>query len=84
MDETITEIRSAISRCTPGLKRTAGLRARILSGRAGRRSLCFAPGLRLAGLLDKDVPTDAGEHLLAALREGLSNTARHASATRQR
>jgi signal transduction histidine kinase len=84
LDETIKEIRSAIF-SLHSRPATAGpsLRARILevvdeaSGALG-----FAPGLRMAGSLDGSVPSDAGEHLVAALREGLSNAARHARADR--
>ena len=47
-------------------------------------SLGFAPELRLAGRLDDAVPADVGEHLLAALREALSNAARHAGASKVR
>jgi signal transduction histidine kinase len=82
LDETIKEIRSAIfslhSRPTTA---EPSLRARILevvdeaSGALG-----FVPGLRMAGSLDGNAPADAGEHLIAALREALSNAARHARA----
>jgi signal transduction histidine kinase len=82
LDETIKEIRSAIFslHSRPAAAET-GLRARILdvvdeaSGALG-----FAPALRMSGSLDGDVPADAGEHLLSALREALSNAARHAQA----
>jgi nitrate/nitrite-specific signal transduction histidine kinase len=36
----------------------------------------------MSGRLDGQVPADAAEHLLSALREALSNAARHASATK--
>jgi signal transduction histidine kinase len=84
LDETIKEIRSAIfslhSRPTAD---EAGLRARVLlvAGEAAG-PLGFAPELRVPGHLDEDVPAGTGEHLLAALREGLSNAARHAGASR--
>jgi len=82
LDETIKEIRSAIF-SLHSRPATAGpaLRARILevvdeaSGALG-----FAPGLRMSGSLDDSVPADAGEHMLAVLREALSNAARHARA----
>jgi len=82
LDETIKEIRSAIfSLHARPAAAEPGLRARILevvdeaSGALG-----FAPGLRMSGSLDGNVPADAGEHMLAALREALSNAARHARA----
>jgi signal transduction histidine kinase len=84
LDETIKEIRSAIfSLHSRPVADGAGLRARILEvvDEAGG-ALGFAPALRMSGGLDGDVPADAGEHLLGALREALSNAARHARASR--
>jgi signal transduction histidine kinase len=46
-----------------------------------RVSLGFAPAVRMSGLLD-EVPAEAGEHMLGALREALSNAARHAEASK--
>nr|WP_308207975.1 ATP-binding protein [Actinomadura madurae] len=43
--------------------------------------LGFAPSVRLDGLLDTSVDEEIGEHLLATVREALSNVARHAHAT---
>jgi signal transduction histidine kinase len=84
LDETIKEIRSAIfSLHSRPAADEAGLRARILGvADAAAASLGFAPELRLAGRLDEAVPADIGEHLLAALREALSNAARHAGASK--
>jgi signal transduction histidine kinase len=83
LDETIREIRSSIFALqTRQDAKLPGLRARILhvvdemTGVLG-----FPPGLVLEGLLD-DVPEDVGEHLLGALREALSNAARHAGASK--
>jgi signal transduction histidine kinase len=84
LDETIKEIRSAIfSLHARPAAAEPGLRARILevvdeaSGALG-----FAPGLRMSGSLDGEVPAEVGEHLLGTLREALSNAARHARADR--
>jgi signal transduction histidine kinase len=85
LDETIKEIRAAIfslhSRPTGD---QPGLRARILEvvdEVAG--ALGFAPSLRMSGRLDDaELLADVGEHLLGALREALSNAARHAEASR--
>jgi signal transduction histidine kinase len=44
--------------------------------------LGFEPLLRLDGPLDDTVNEDIARHLLAALREALSNAIRHAQATR--
>ena len=82
LDETIKEIRSAIfSLHSRPATAEPSLRARILEvvDEAGS-ALGFAPGLRMSGSLDSDVLAGAGEQLLAALREALSNAARHARA----
>ena len=41
----------------------------------------FAPSLRLGGKLNDQVSPEAGEDMLTALREALSNAARHAQAS---
>jgi signal transduction histidine kinase len=84
LDDTIKEIRSAIFslHARPDSDQ-AGLRAQILAvADESAEGLGFAPGLRMAGRLDEVVPAEAGEHLLSALREALSNAARHAAATK--
>jgi signal transduction histidine kinase len=84
LDETIREIRSAIfSLHARPATDDGGLRARILAvADEATGTLGFAPGLRMAGRLDELVPADAADHLLGALREALSNAARHASASK--
>jgi signal transduction histidine kinase len=84
LDETIREIRSAIfSLQFRGDVKHHGLRARVLEVvDEMTAALGFAPSLRLVGPLDEAVPAGAGEHLLSALREALSNAARHAAAGR--
>jgi signal transduction histidine kinase len=84
LDETIKEIRSAIfSLHSRPATEPSGLRAKILEvvGEADG-ALGFAPGLRMSGRLDDDVPAETAEHLLGALREALSNAARHAHASK--
>jgi signal transduction histidine kinase len=83
LDETIREIRSAIfSLQSPSDPKRAGLRAKILDVVEEMTApLGFAPSLRLVGPLDEEVPGEVGEHLLSALREALSNAARHAGAS---
>ena len=83
LDETIKEIRSAIfSLHSRPAADEAGLRTQILEVVDGAADpLGFAPALRMSGRLDT-VPADAGEHLLGALREALSNAARHARASK--
>jgi signal transduction histidine kinase len=83
LDETIKEIRSAIFslHARPDSDQ-AGLRVQILAvADESAAGLGFAPGLRMAGRLDEVVPVESGEHLISALREALSNAARHAAAT---
>ncbi len=45
-------------------------------------SLGFSPALRLAGPIDTQVPNPVAGQMLAALREALANTAKHAQASR--
>jgi two-component system, NarL family, sensor histidine kinase DevS len=84
LDETIREIRSAIfSLQSHSDVKRHGLRAKILEVVEEMTvPLGFAPSLRLVGPLDEQVPGEAGEHLLSALREALSNAARHADASK--
>jgi signal transduction histidine kinase len=82
LDETIREIRSSIFalQARPEVA-LPGLRARVLAvADEMTQMLGFTPTLQLTGRLD-DVPEDVAEHLLSALREALSNVARHARAS---
>jgi signal transduction histidine kinase len=83
LDETIREIRSAIfSLQARGEAKPQGLRPQILQiADELTPALGFAPGLRLVGPLDEAVPAEAGDQMLGALREALSNAARHAAAS---
>jgi signal transduction histidine kinase len=84
LDKTIQEIRSTIY----GLQRSGrspstSLRARIVELiEELTPSLEFTPALRLEGLVDTRVSKDVADNLLPVLREALSNTARHAEASR--
>jgi two-component system, NarL family, sensor histidine kinase DevS len=83
LDETIMQIRSAIFslHSRPGADDTA-LRAQVVGVvDQATGALGFAPALRMSGLLD-DLPDKFGDHLLSVLREALSNTARHANASK--
>jgi signal transduction histidine kinase len=84
LDETIREIRSTIfSLQSRGDVTKYGLRSKVLDVIEEMTvPLGFAPSLRLVGPLDEEVPADAGEHLLSALREALSNAARHSGASK--
>jgi len=83
LDDTIKEIRSAIFALqTHPEAKPAALRARILFvAHEMALALGFAPSLQLDGALDTVVPDETAEHMLTALRESLSNAARHAGAS---
>jgi signal transduction histidine kinase len=84
LDETIREIRSSIFalQARPEVA-VRGLRARVLAiADEMTLMLGFPPTLQLDGRLDDEVPPEAVEHLLGALREALSNVARHAGASK--
>jgi signal transduction histidine kinase len=83
MDETIKEIRSTIfqlqARGTPS---RPDLRGEILAlADEMTDMLGFAPSLRLGSGLGEDISPEVADQVLAALREALSNAARHANAS---
>jgi two-component system, NarL family, sensor histidine kinase DevS len=81
IDETIREIRNTIFAL--GSSSHRGIRLDILSvADDARRTLGFVPQVHLEGPVETMVPEHVGEHLLAVLREALSNVARHADASR--
>lgn len=89
VDETITLVRTTIYRLQPGERsggataRRIGLRSRVITEvDAAAASLGFAPRLRFEGAVDTLVPSDIAHHVVAVVREALSNVARHASASR--
>ena len=82
LDLTINEIRSAIfelgEASLPGGLRQAVLQlAEELSETLGTR-----PEVRFEGAVDNSVPQHVGDHVLAVVREGLSNAGKHAQASR--
>ena len=84
LDDTIGEIRSAIFALQArDATSRPGLRGQLL-GIADEMSgpLGFAPSLSLSGALDEEIPSQIAEQALHALREALSNAARHADASR--
>ena len=83
LDDTIHDIRTAIFslQAHPG-PGGPGLRAQIMAAADEMtEALGYPPSLRLDGGLDARVPPEVAEDLLKALREGLSNAARHARAS---
>ena len=84
MDDTIRDIRATIFALqSRGRASAPRLRAEIVAladEMAGM--LGFAPALRLGSGLDSRASGKLSEQVIAVLREALSNTARHASATR--
>jgi len=83
MDETIKEIRAAIFQLqTRDTTDQADLRRDIFAlVEEMTDMLGFAPSLRLGTGLAGDISPEAAEQVLAALREALSNAARHANAS---
>jgi signal transduction histidine kinase/pimeloyl-ACP methyl ester carboxylesterase len=83
MDETIKEIRTAIfalqSRTTAAGPDLRGQVVELVEEMTPL--LGFAPSLRLGAGLGGAIEREAAEQALAALREALSNAARHAAAT---
>ena len=81
LDETIRELRTAIYELHQRTIDTDGLRQRIMQVVADvPLPNAIDPAVRLEGAFDT-MPLEQGEQLLAALREALSNVARHAAAT---
>jgi PAS domain S-box-containing protein len=80
LDTTIREIRTAIYKLQPQAERRPGLRSEVLAVIEHERdALATEPRIHFDGVLDV-VADDIAAHLLATLREALSNVARHAAA----
>ncbi|MER6506412.1 GAF domain-containing protein [Nonomuraea sp. NPDC001636] len=84
LDETIRQIRSSIFALqAPREDAAPSLRTKIVDLVEGAGAhLGFMPGLRMEGQIDTLVPDQVAGHLLAVLREALSNVVRHSHATR--
>lgn len=81
LDRTIRDIRRTIFALQAAQPETASLRAQLIDvASQAVKSLGFEPHIRLEGPLDRTVPPSLQPHLLATLREALSNVARHADA----
>ncbi|RKN38036.1 GAF domain-containing protein [Streptomyces hoynatensis] len=84
LDATVEEIRTTIYALRqPPQEAPPGLRARVLrEAGAAAGPLGFTPSVSFTGPVDALVAEEPAAHLIAALREGLSNAARHAAASR--
>lgn len=83
LDRTVKQIRTAIFGLEQARSVDEGLRSRILAlGREAAGPLGFEPRILLDGPLDTGVDDRIATEFLATLREGLSNVARHARASR--
>ena len=79
LDQTIRDIRNTIFELEHGRDDT--LRNNVASlVREYEPALGFSPTVRTTGAVDSLVDRSLGEHVLATLREALSNVARHAEA----
>src|SRR5690625_429616 len=83
MDDTIRQIRSTIFALQSSAEEgQSWLRSQILDlVNSASEALGFSPRLLTQGAVDNAVDEQTGEHLLAVLRELLSNVSRHAGAT---
>jgi two-component system, NarL family, sensor histidine kinase DevS len=80
LDTTITEIRTAIFELDSGTRR--GLRHSVLELASELSPMLGSrPGVTFAGPIDAGVPPAVADHLIAVLREALTNAAKHARAT---
>jgi signal transduction histidine kinase len=82
LDTTIREIRTAIYALqAPPREVSPGIRSRLLDvADDATPALGFAPSVQVRGPVDSAISAEIGEHLIAVLREALSNAARHAGA----
>jgi signal transduction histidine kinase len=84
LDQTVREIRRTIFalREPPESSGPASLRAQLLrTAQDAARTLKVEPKITFTGPIDSRVPDEVRDDVLAALREALSNAARHAQAS---
>jgi signal transduction histidine kinase len=83
LDTTVKHIRTSIFGLEASRPEGSGLRDRLLTlAHESSGALGFEPRVLFDGPIDSTVDDATGAHLLATLREALSNAARHAEASR--
>lgn len=82
LDETIRQIRSTIFELNSGTRLQSVTRELRELADSVALSLGFEPAVTLIGPLDSHLPVAVAAHVVPTVREGLSNVARHAQATR--
>jgi signal transduction histidine kinase len=79
LDTTVRDVRSSIFELNPPPSSSRGLRRQLLAvGDELFDALGFAPTFRFEGPVDSGVPDALGPHVVAVVREGLANVAKHA------
>lgn len=79
LDVTVRDVRASIFELSPPATSSHGLRRRLLAvGDELFDALGSAPSFRFEGPVDSAVPDDLGAHVVAVVREGLANAAKHA------
>jgi len=82
LDEVVRQIRSSIFELHAAEVAGMGLRRQLLTvGDELSDALGFSPTFRFEGPIDNAVSEEVADHVLAVLREALSNVARHAEAS---
>ena len=80
LDETVREVRASIFELSPPAMATDGLRHQLVAvGDDLLDALGFTPTFRFDGAVDSAVPDELVPHVVAVVREGLANIARHAA-----
>lgn len=83
IDQTIRDLRSTIFALHARRAGTAGVRDDVIAvAHEAARALGFEPAVAFDGAVDSAATDTMHEHLVATLREALSNVARHAQAKR--